>query len=68
MTEFSGFDIVIKQGVQRFEQVLVAVFMRDELTFVKAAAVVKYDSWFSHLAVEIEGENTSNEWLQPVDE
>lgn len=26
------------------------------------------DSWFSHLAVEIEGENTSNEWLQPVDE
>lgn len=25
------------------------------------------DSWFSHLAVEVPGENTSNEWLEPVD-
>lgn len=24
------------------------------------------DSWFSHLALEIEGENTSNQWLEPV--
>ncbi len=24
------------------------------------------DSWFAHLAFEIEGENTSNEWLDPV--
>ena len=24
------------------------------------------DSWFAHLAIEIEGENTSNEWLEPV--
>lgn len=24
------------------------------------------DSWFSHLAFEISGENTSNEWLNPV--
>ncbi len=24
------------------------------------------DSWMSHLAFEIEGENTSNEWLEPV--
>ena len=24
------------------------------------------DSWFSHLAVEVPGENTSNEWLKPV--
>ena len=24
------------------------------------------DSWFSHLAFEIEGENTSNIWLEPV--
>ena len=24
------------------------------------------DSWFSHLAFEIPGENTSNEWLEPV--
>ena len=24
------------------------------------------DSWFSHLAVEVPGEETSNEWLEPV--
>ena len=24
------------------------------------------DGWFSHLAVEVPGENTSNEWLEPV--
>ncbi len=26
------------------------------------------DSWFSHLAVEVPGENTSNEWLEPVND
>ena len=26
----------------------------------------KKDSWFSHLAVEVPGENTSNEWLEPM--
>ena len=26
----------------------------------------KSDSWFSHISVEVPGENTSNEWLQPV--
>ena len=26
----------------------------------------KADSWFSHIAVEVPGENTSNEWLEPV--
>lgn len=25
-----------------------------------------YDSWFSHIAVEVEGIETSNEWLEPV--
>lgn len=24
------------------------------------------DSWFAHLAVEVPGENTSNEWCEPV--
>ena len=24
------------------------------------------DSWFAHLAFEIPGENSSNEWLEPV--
>ena len=26
------------------------------------------DSWFSHLAVEVPGDETSNEWLEPVDD
>ena len=26
----------------------------------------KKDSWFSHIAVELVGENTSNEWLEAV--
>ena len=24
------------------------------------------DSWFSHIAIEVPGENTSNEWLEAV--
>ena len=28
----------------------------------------KADSWFSHIAVEVPGEETSNEWLEPVDD
>ena len=26
----------------------------------------KADSWFSHIAVEVPGEDASNEWLEPV--
>lgn len=26
------------------------------------------DSWFSHLAIEVPGKETSNEWLEPVDD
>lgn len=26
------------------------------------------NSWFSHLAIEVLGENASNEWLEPVDD
>ena len=26
------------------------------------------DCWFSHLAIEVPGEETANEWLEPVDE
>ena len=26
----------------------------------------KKDSWFSHIAVEVPGEQTKNEWLEPV--
>ena len=28
----------------------------------------KKDSWFSHIAVEVPGEETSNEWLDAVDD
>lgn len=28
----------------------------------------KKDSWFSHIAVEVPGENTSNEWCEAVDD
>lgn len=28
----------------------------------------KSDSWFSHIAVEVPGENTKTEWLEPVTE
>jgi quercetin dioxygenase-like cupin family protein len=27
----------------------------------------KADSWFSHVAVEVPGEDDWNEWLEPVD-
>ena len=26
------------------------------------------DSWFSHIAIEVPGENTNNEWLEAVDD
>lgn len=26
------------------------------------------DSWFVHLAIEVPGEDTNNEWLEPVDD
>ena len=28
----------------------------------------KKDSWFAHIAVEVPGEQTANEWLEPVDD
>ncbi|TLP39395.1 cupin domain-containing protein [Arcobacter arenosus] len=28
----------------------------------------KKDSWFSHISVEVPGEKTSNEWLEPVED
>lgn len=39
---------------------------------VEIAANVKHwhgakkDSWFSHIAIELPGEDTSNQWLEPV--
>lgn len=43
-------------------------------TVVHIPAEVKHwhgasaSSWFAHLAFEIEGEETSNEWQEPVDD
>ena len=43
-------------------------------TVVNIPADVKHwhgaapDSWFSHLAIEVPGDNTSNEWCEPVDD
>ena len=43
-------------------------------TVVNIPANVKHwhgaaaDSWFSHLAIEVEGEETTNEWLELVSE
>ena len=40
---------------------------------IKIPAEVKHwhgaapDSWFSHLAIEVPGEETSNEWCEPVE-
>jgi quercetin dioxygenase-like cupin family protein len=28
----------------------------------------KADSWFSHISIEVPGEETSNEWLEPVND
>ena len=41
-------------------------------TVIHSPAGVKHwhgaaaDSWFAHLAFELDGENTSTEWLEPV--
>ena len=37
-------------------------------TGVKHWHGAKKDSWFSHIAVEVPGTETSNEWLEPVSE
>ncbi|MDY5147030.1 hypothetical protein R6P33_08380, partial [Actinotignum timonense] len=38
---------------------------RENLKTQKVARL-RPDSWFSHLAVEVPGTDTSNEWLEPV--
>lgn len=40
-----------------------AVYIPAEVKHWHGAAP---DSWFSHLAIEVKGENASNEWLEPV--
>ena len=42
--------------------------LNDDILFgeVWSRMLVGVDSWFAHLAFEIPGENTSNEWLEAV--
>lgn len=47
------------------------VSLKEGMVIVIPAGVkhwhgAKADSWFSHIAFEAPGENTSNEWLEPV--
>ncbi|MCD7709740.1 MAG: carboxymuconolactone decarboxylase family protein [Porphyromonadaceae bacterium] len=42
-----------------------AVYIPAEVKHWHGAAP---DSWFSHLAIEVPGENGNNEWLEPVDD
>ena len=50
---------------------------KDAISLVSGSVIVipanvkhwhgaKKDSWFSHIAIEVPGDNTSNEWLEPV--
>ena len=60
--------------------VTICVFMGKEARSLKVGDIVvipanvkhwhgaKKDSWFSHIAVEIPGEDLSNEWLEPVED
>ena len=43
-------------------------FSRKNLFKVSTASdgIKLADSWFAHLAFEVPGENSSNEWLEPV--
>ena len=45
----------------RREDVLISTKFTPQIADEMAA-----DSWFAHLAFEVPGENTSNEWLEPV--
>ena len=49
-----------------------AAYMPGTVIFIPANVKnwheAKADSWFSHLAMEIPGEETSNEWLEPVND
>lgn len=49
----------------------IALPRAEEITIpaeVKHWHGAKADSWFSHIAVEVPGEATRNEWCEPVDD
>ena len=80
--EITGISIMQKVGEDRSWYVLpeediirkkgkIAVEMKPG-DCINIPAEVKHwhgaapDEWFSHLAIEVPGENGSNEWLEPV--
>ena len=57
--------------IQHFAEVKDAVSLTPGTVITIPAEVkhwhgAKADSWFSHIAVEVPGENTRNEWCEPV--
>ena len=57
--------------IQHFAEVKPAVSLTPGTVITIPAEVkhwhgAKADSWFSHIAVEVPGENTRNEWCEPV--
>ena len=56
---------------QEFGKEAIALKPGDVITIpanVKHWHGARKDSWFSHIAVEVPGEETSNEWCEPVDD
>ena len=59
----------MRAGIRKRDKSARSLKLRDVVTIpanVKHGHGAKANSWFSHLAVEVPGENTSNEWCEPV--
>ena len=77
-----GYARVSKAEQQRWGALMETYFAMDLLTLgiqivdihvmippnVKHWHGAKKDSWFSHIAIEVPGENCDNEWCEPVTE
>lgn len=58
----------IKEEISSFKS-MINIYKLTNLTIpanIKHWHGAKKDSWFSHLAVEVPGENTSTEWCEKV--
>lgn len=59
----------VRAGIQEWGKAPVALHEGMVITIppeVKHWHGAKGDSWFSHIAMEVPGENASNEWCEPV--
>ena len=60
-----------RAGIRRKDKEAVSLTAGTVITIpaeVKHWHGAKKDSWFSHIAVEVPGEETSNEWCEPVND